>query len=430
MLDHRWLLDAPEEASRLLARRGSDPQLLAAAVQAAAGWLAGRRQLEGLRQEMNQAQAKVRELARQAGGEQVAVAAAALRSLKADIKAAEERDATANDRLRAPLLQLPNPPHPEVPDGAGADDNPVVRCWGRPRDSAGMAPHWNLAEAADLVDFGRAAGMSGARFVIMRASAARLERALASLMLEMAGTHGYQEVGVPLLVLPEAMEVAGQYPKFIGEAFATEEHAHVLIPTAEVPLVNLHRGEILAAEQVPARYVAWTPCFRRESGAAGRDTRGLIRLHQFYKVELVSLVAPADSDAELERMLGHAEAVLQRLELPYQVVALCAGDLGFAARRTYDLEVWLPGQGAFREISSVSSCGDFQARRGQIRWRRGPNDRPQLLHTLNGSALAVGRTLVAVLENGQQADGSILLPSALQPYVRATYIDAKGALQS
>jgi seryl-tRNA synthetase len=273
-----------------------------------------------------------------------------------------------------------------------------------------------LGEALGILDFGQAAKISGARFVVMRALGAKLERALAALMLDLAQEHGYEEVAPPLLVRPESMQGAGQYPKFKGESFETHDGELVLIPTSEVPLVNLHRDEILSEDSLPVRLTAFTPCFRREAGSAGRDTRGLIRLHQFNKVELVSITTPQNSAAEHERITGHAEKVLQTLELPYRVITLCTGDLGFAAMKTYDLEVWLPASGKYREISSCSNCGDFQARRAAIRYRDGAG-KTHHVHTLNGSGIAVGRALVAVLENYQQADGSVVVPKALRPYM-------------
>jgi seryl-tRNA synthetase len=268
-----------------------------------------------------------------------------------------------------------------------------------------------------LLDFARGAKLSGSRFCVLTGRGARLERALINLMVDMhADEHGYSEVWPPSLVLRETMQGTGQLPKFEDDAFKTAEPELFLIPTAEVPLTNLHRDEILAGDALPLRYCAYTPCFRREAGAAGRDTRGLIRQHQFDKVELVAFSRPEDAAAELERLTGNAEAVLQRLGLHYRVVELCGGDLGFSAAKTYDLEVWLPAQQTFREISSCSWFTDFQARRAKIRFRRDRDGKPELLHTLNGSGLAVGRTLAALLETGQRADGSVVLPAALVPY--------------
>jgi seryl-tRNA synthetase len=318
-----------------------------------------------------------------------------------------------------------------VPDGPDESANRVERIVG-PEPSFDFEPkaHWELGELLGILDFERSAKVSGARFAVYRGAGARLERAIINFMLDVARENGYVEIIPPYLVRREAMVAAGQYPKFEGESFETLESEFALIPTAEVPLVSLHRDEIIAEEQLPLRYAAFTPCFRREAGAAGKDTRGLIRQHQFHKVELVAYTTPETSNDELERLTGNAEEVLQRLGLRYRVVALCTGDLGFASSKTYDLEVWLPGQGTFREISSCSNCLDFQARRAKIRCRPASQDKkkakPRLLHTLNGSGLAAGRTFVAVLENGQQRDGSIRLPEALVPYFGAEVIEPDG----
>jgi seryl-tRNA synthetase len=326
------------------------------------------------------------------------------------------------------MLTIPNLPHDSVPVGADESANRVERLVGTPQPLGFAAKaHWELAESLGIVNFEQAAKISGARFAVYRGAGARLERALINFMLDLAREHGYTEIIPPLLVRREAMVAAGQYPKFIGESFETLESEFVLIPTSEIPMVNLHRDEILDEEALPLRYTAYTPCFRREAGAAGKDTRGLIRQHQFNKVELVAYTTPEQSLAELERLTGHAEEVLKRLELPYRVVSLCTGDLGFCAAKTYDLEVWLPGQDTYREISSCSNCDDFQARRAQIRYRPnegGKKGKPRLVHTLNGSGIAVGRTFVAVLENYQQADGSVMRPKALVPYFGAERITA------
>ncbi|MBS3786255.1 MAG: serine--tRNA ligase, partial [Gammaproteobacteria bacterium] len=319
------------------------------------------------------------------------------------------------------LEQLPNLPHESVPVGATEADNLEVRRWGtppvfdfKPRD------HVDLGDINGGLDFATGAKLSGARFVVMRQGIARLHRALAQFMLDIhTRQHGYHEVYVPYLVKPEALYGTGQLPKFADDLFKIENHDHPLhlIPTAEVPLTNLAAGEILDAEQLPLGYVSHSPCFRSEAGSYGRDTRGMIRQHQFDKVELVQLTRPDDSYAALERMTGHAEFILQQLELPYRVVTLCGGDMGFAAAKTYDIEVWLPGQNAYREISSCSNTEGFQARRMQARWRNPETGKPEPLHTLNGSALAVGRCLVAVLENRQQADGRVAIPQVLRAYM-------------
>ena len=328
------------------------------------------------------------------------------------------------DQLRQLSLQIPNLPDDSVPTGASEQDNRVERVWGEPT-AFDFTPqdHVDLGANLGQLDFDRAATLAGARFVVMQGPLARLHRALTQFMLDThTQVHGYTEVQVPYLVNADSLYGTGQLPKFQQDLFQLAETPFFLIPTAEVPLTNLVRQQIVLADQLPCRWVAHTPCFRSEAGAYGRDTRGMIRQHQFDKVELVQVVRPEDSAEALEGLTGHAEAILQRLVLPYRVVTLCTGDLGFAASKTYDLEVWLPGQNQYREISSCSNFLDFQARRLQARWRESAKERPTLLHTLNGSGLAVGRTLVAVLENYQQADGSIQVPTVLQSYMGNTKV--------
>ena len=329
---------------------------------------------------------------------------------------------TLEERLSELALRIPNLPHESVPIGGGPADNQEIRRWGTaPTMSFTPKPHWELGESLGILDFERATKIAGARFVVMMGIGARLERALINYMIDMhTGRHGYREVIPPFMVNRAAMTGTGQLPKFEADLFSLRDDDYFLIPTAEVPLTNLHREDIVADDRIPIRYTAYTPCFRREAGSYGKDTRGLIRLHQFNKVELVAFVRPEESYTELETLTAAAEAVLQGLELPYRVMALCTGDLGFSAAKTYDLEVWLPGQQHFREISSCSNFESFQARRANIRYRRagGKGDnKTEFLHTLNGSGLAVGRTVVAILENYQQADGSVLIPNALRPYL-------------
>lgn len=341
-----------------------------------------------------------------------------MKGLGDQIKNMEEQARTVENRLAELALRIPNLPHESVPSGQNASDNVEIRRWG---DTAMPAfspkPHWRIGEELGILNFERAARMAGARFAVLTGAGARLERALINFMLDLhTARHGYQEVLPPLLVNRQAMTGTGQLPKFETDLFALRDDDYFLIPTAEVPLTNLHREEVIADHQLPLRYTAYTPCFRREAGSYGKDTRGLIRLHQFNKVELVAITRPEDSYQELERLTEAAEAVLQGLRLPYRVVALCAGDLGFSSAKTYDLEVWLPSQNAFREISSCSNCEAFQARRANIRYRR-RDGKTDFVHTLNGSGLAVGRTLVAILENYQQEDGSVLIPEALRPYI-------------
>jgi len=323
------------------------------------------------------------------------------------------------DQMRHLALDMPNLPADDVPDGGSEEDNVEIRRWGQPVE-LGFEPrdHVELGEARGGLDFEVAAKLSGSRFAVLGGPLARLHRALAQFMLDRHEQHGYREMYVPYLVNADAMQGTGQLPKFADDAFSIEdETGRYLIPTAEVPLTNLVAGEILDAGSLPLKFMAHTPCFRREAGAYGKDTRGMIRQHQFDKVELVQISLPQESDDCLEALTGHAEAILQALELPYRVMTLCTADMGFSARKTYDLEVWLPGQQAYREISSCSSFGDFQARRMQARWRNPETGKPELVHTINGSGLAVGRTLIAVMENHQQRDGSIRIPDVLTPYM-------------
>ncbi|WP_341708367.1 serine--tRNA ligase [Halopseudomonas sp.] len=325
--------------------------------------------------------------------------------------------------LDAMLLSMPNLPAETVPVGKDEDENVEVRRWGTPREfDFEVKDHVALGEQHGYLDFETAAKLSGARFALMRGPIARLHRALAQFMLDLhVNEHGYEEAYTPYLVQAEALQGTGQLPKFEEDLFkiqrGEDQRDLYLIPTAEVSLTNIVSQSIVAAEELPIKLTAHTPCFRSEAGSAGRDTRGMIRQHQFDKVEMVQIVRPEDSAAALEELTGHAEDVLKRLELPYRTMALCTGDMGFSAQQTYDLEVWIPSQGKYREISSCSNCGDFQARRMQARWRNPETGKPELVHTLNGSGLAVGRTLVAVLENYQQADGSIEVPQALRSYM-------------
>ena len=342
-----------------------------------------------------------------------------------EMKALSDRIKDAEDSLRAVeehvtelALRIPNVPHSSVPNGKGPADNQEVRRWGIPQKFAfAPKPHWEIGGTLGILDFERAAKIAGTRFAVLTGLGAKLERALINYMLDLhQARHGYQEVVPPFMVNRAAMTGTGQLPKFEEDLFQLRDDEYFLIPTAEVPLTNLHREEILTDDCLPIRYTAYTPCFRREAGSYGKETRGLIRLHQFNKVELVAFARPEESYEELERLTEAAEAVLQELGLPYRVVTLCTGDMGFAAAKTYDLEVWLPSQGTFREISSCSNCEAFQARRANIRYRS-QTGKTDFVHTLNGSGLAVGRTLVAILENFQQRDGSVLIPEVLRPYL-------------
>ena len=343
---------------------------------------------------------------------------AEVEQLKIEMAAHFEAEGAAGTELRTLLAALPNLAAPDVPEGEDEHGNVPVRTWGEPTAIADPKDHVALGEGLGMMDFEAAAKMSGARFVVLKKDLARLERALGQFMLDLqTQEHGYTEISPPLLVRDEAVFGTNQLPKFAEDLFRTTDDRW-LIPTAEVSLTNLVREAITDEEELPLRMTALTPCFRSEAGASGRDTRGMIRQHQFYKVELVSITTPEQSEDEHQRMVGCAEAVLKRLELPFRTMLLCTGDMGFGARKTYDLEVWLPSQGTYREISSCSNCGDFQARRMDARGRKAGEKGTRFLHTLNGSGLAVGRTLVAVLENYQDEGGRIAIPAALQPYMR------------
>jgi seryl-tRNA synthetase len=414
VLDLKWLRDQPEALDHALRRRGL-PAMAAELLDRDAA-------VRALQTELQQAQARRNALSkefgkRQAQGGDPAPLIAEVGALKASIQAAEEALRERAAALNELLATVPNPLAPDVPDGADESENVLLRRWGEPR-RFDFAPKEHDELGARLgMDFERAAKLSGARFVVLSGALARLERALATFMLDVqTGEHGYTEVAPPLLVRDHVLFGTGQLPKFAEDQFRTTSD-HWLIPTAEVPLTNLVADAILEAEQLPLRYTAWTPCFRSEAGSAGKDTKGMIRQHQFTKVELVSIVQPEESEAEHERMTACAEEILRRLELPYRVMVLCSADTGFAARKTYDIEVWLPGQGRYREISSCSNCGDFQARRMRARLRAKGERETRFVHTLNGSGLAVGRTLIALLENYQQADGSVVLPAVIRPYM-------------
>jgi len=341
------------------------------------------------------------------------------------IKDLDARSAAADEALQQLLLNLPNIPDRSVPAGSSSDDNVEVRRRGTPpRFDFEPKAHWDLGVSLGILDFERAAKITGARFAVYVGAGARLERALINFMLDLhTRDHGYTEILPPFMVNEKAMTGTGNLPKFAADLFRLEQVGYYLIPTAEVPLTNLHREEILDGARLPISYTAFTPCFRSEAGSYGKDVKGLIRQHQFNKVELVKLTRPEDSFEALERLTADAESVLLRLGLPYRVVTLCTADMGFASAKTYDIEVWLPSFNAYREISSCSNCTDFQARRAGIRFRRGPSGRTELVHTLNGSGLAVGRTLVAILENFQRAGGGVVIPEALRPYFGAAAIE-------
>jgi seryl-tRNA synthetase len=385
-------------------------------------------QVETLKAQRNKLTEDIAKLRRE--GADATAQTAQTRSLKAEVESLEAKAAVADERLREMMQTLPNLPHDSVPKGKDERGNREEKTWGeQPAFDFPAKPHWEIGEALGILDFNRAAKISGSRFVVHFGQGARLERALANFMLDLhTGEHGYTEVLPPYMVNSKSLFGTGQLPKFAEDLFHCDdkgsyepgkyqENDHWLIPTAEVPVTNLFRDEALDDAQLPISYCAYTPCFRSEAGSYGKDVRGMIRQHQFQKVELVKFVKPEDSNAEHERLTRHAETVLERLGLPYRRMLLCTGDMGFASAKTYDLEVWLPGQGLYREISSCSNFEAFQARRANIRYRPAGAKKSEFLHTLNGSGLAVGRTYLAVLENYQQADGSVRVPQALIPYM-------------
>jgi seryl-tRNA synthetase len=335
------------------------------------------------------------------------------------IKVLDEELRSVEETLDLLLMSIPNIPHESVPIGESEDDNVEIKKWGQVREFEFEAkPHWDVADHLGILDFERAGKVTGSRFVFYKGLGARLERALMNFMLDLhVDEHGYKEILPPYMVNRASMTGTGQLPKFEEDAFLIESEDYFLIPTAEVPVTNLHRDEILSGDELPIRFAAYSACFRSEAGSAGRDTRGLIRQHQFNKVELVKFVKPEDSYEELEKLTSDAERVLQLLELPYRVLSMCTGDLGFTAAKKYDIEVWIPSYGTYREISSCSNFEAFQARRANIRFRRDPKAKPEHVHTLNGSGLAIGRTVAAILENYQQADGSVVIPKVLRPYM-------------
>ncbi|MDY0212997.1 MAG: serine--tRNA ligase [Desulfuromonadaceae bacterium] len=415
MLDIRYLRANLDTAEQRLATRGenldlSDFRRLDASRREALS------QSETLKAEKNRVSAIIGATKDKS---QVQTEIASMKQVSARIKDLDENLRQLNTELDNLLMALPNLPAPECPIGHSEEDNVEVRTWGQLRPFAfAPKPHWDIGEALDILDFERATKLAGARFVLYKGAGARLERALVNFMLDLhTEQHKYVEMLPPFVVNRCTMTGTGQLPKFEHDLFHLDDPDYFLIPTAEVPVTNIHRDEILGAAELPICYTAYTPCFRKEAGSHGRDTRGLIRQHQFNKVELVKFVTPETAAQELNALLANAEKVLQLLELPYRVVDLCTADIGFSARRTYDIEVWLPAQETYREISSCSDFGDFQARRASIRYRPEEGSKPEFVNTLNGSGLAVGRTMLAVLENYQQEDGSVIIPEALRPYM-------------
>jgi len=422
MLDPKLLRSDLESTARQLARRGFTLDT------AAISTLEERRKQVQVRTQQLQSDrnSKSKAIGMAKGkGEDTAALMAEVSALGEDLKKTEAELAAIQDELSVIVMGIPNIPHESVPDGRDESANVEVRRWGEP-PVFDFTPkdHVDLGEALGQMDFEVAAKIASARFAVLFGPLARLHRALIQFMIELhTGQHGYTETYVPYLVNADSMRGTGQLPKFEADLFAVSgEQRFYLIPTAEVPVTNLVRDEIVDGKAMPRRYVCHTPCFRSEAGSYGKDTRGMIRQHQFEKVELVQMVRPADSYAALEELTGHAETVLQKLGLAYRVVALCAGDMGFSSAKTYDLEVWLPGQNKYREISSCSNFEDFQARRMQARWRNPETGKPELLHTLNGSGLAIGRTLVAILENYQRADGTVEIPEVLRGYMGGTKV--------
>ncbi len=416
MLDLKFVRSHLDDVRKMLQKRAYDLDMSRFEVldQKRRDILSG---LEALRHRRNRVSDDIAAMKKR--GEDASAVIAEMKTVAADIKEKEKELPRFAEELDQLLMVIPNMPDESVPVGKDETDNPVIRTWGEIKTPAfPPRPHWEIGEALGILDFECAAKLSGARFALYRGAGARLERALISFMLDIhTQEHGYMEILPPFMVNSASMTGTGQLPKFKEDLFKVQDWDLYLIPTAEVPVTNIHRDEILKQEDLPLYYAAYTPCFRSEAGSYGKDTRGLIRQHQFNKVELVKFAPPDTSYDELEKLTRNAEEILRRLELPYRVVSLCTGDLGFSAAKTYDLEVWLPGQNLYREISSCSNFTEFQARRAGIRFKRKGASGTELVHTLNGSGLAVGRTVVAILENCQQEDGSVSVPEALRPYM-------------
>ncbi len=425
MLDMKYVRNNFEEVKSRLAHRGEDLGELDRF-----GELDVRRreliaETEQLKAKRNEVSKEISVLKREKKDAETAIAS--MREVGDEIAKLDKELKEIEETLEHIMLSIPNLPHESVPVGEGEDDNLEARSWGTvPEFSFEAQPHWDVATNLDILDFERAAKVTGSRFVFYKGLGARLERALLNFMMDLhADKHGYQEMLPPYIVNRTSMTGTGQLPKFEEDAFKLEDWDYFLVPTAEVPVTNYHREEILTGDDLPKKYVAFSASFRSEAGSAGRDTRGLIRQHQFNKVELVNFVKPEDSYETLEKLTGEAEKVLQLLELPYRVMTMCTGDLGFTAAKKYDIEVWIPSQNTYREISSCSNFEDFQARRAGIRFRREANGKPEFVHTLNGSGLALGRTVAAILENYQQEDGSVVVPEVLRPYMGGVEVIGK-----
>jgi len=417
MLDMKRLRNNFEEVKEKLAHRGEDISELDHF-----GELDERRrklitEVEQLKAQKNEVSQQIPQLKKE--GKDADGAIKEMREVGDKIKAMDHELNEIEDKLQQVLLSIPNVPHESVPVGEDEEDNVLARTWGEATSFAyEPQPHWDIATNLGILDFEKAAKVTGSRFVFYKGLGARLERALLNFMMDLhAEEHGYEEILPPYIVNRASMTGTGQLPKFEEDAFRIADWDYFLVPTAEVPVTNYYRDDILKIEQLPQKFVAFSACFRSEAGSAGRDTRGLIRQHQFNKVELVQFVKPEDSYEALEQLTNNAETVLQRLNLPYRVMSMCTGDLGFTAAKKYDIEVWIPSQNTYREISSCSNFEDFQARRAGIRFRREANGKPEFVHTLNGSGLAIGRTVAAILENYQQEDGSVIVPEVLRPYM-------------
>ena len=425
MIGLQLIRDDPDLVRRAVARKGEPTDAVDRILEADARRRALEADANELRAERNAGSRQIGELMRDGRRGEADAVKVRLAPLSERIDALAAELTAVQSAIEADLLLVPNLPHESVPDGAGADDNPVVRSWGDPATEGSAPPHWEIAERLGLLDLPRGAKISGSGFIVYTGAGARLQRALIGLMLELTTTRGYTEIWSPLLVNADSARGTGQLPDKEGQMYAVERDELYLIPTSEVPVTNLYRDEILPASDVPRYLTAYTPCFRREAGAAGKDTRGLLRVHQFDKVEMVKLVRPETSYDELESLTRDAEAVLQALELPYRVVERCTGDVGFAQTKGYDLEAWSPGVGRWLEVSSCSNYTDFQARRMNLRYRPAADARPELLHTLNGSALGMSRTYAALLETHLQADGSVRVPGALQAHFGADSIASR-----
>ena len=416
MIGLQLIRNDPDAVKAAVARKGEPTEPIDRIAQADARRRALAAELDDLRAERNAGSKEIGELMRAGSREEADALKERMGALSPRIDALSAELTGVEESIEADLLLVPNPPHPSVPDGASADDNPVIRTWGEPAAEGSSPPHWEIGERLGLFDLERGAKVAGSGFIVYTGPGARLQRALIGLMLELTERHGYTEVWSPLLVNAASARGTGQLPDKEGQMYVVERDDLYLIPTSEVPVTNLYRDEILTADGLPRKLAAYTPCFRREAGAAGKDTRGLLRVHQFDKVEMVKLVRPETSYDELETLTRDAEEVLEALELPYRTVERCTGDVGFAQAKGYDLEAWSPGVGRWLEVSSCSNYTDFQARRMNLRYRSAPSASPELLHTLNGSGLGMSRTYAALLETHLQPDGSIRIPAALQPH--------------